>query len=358
MFIIDNITGNNHFAEIKRISSTSDEMTIVSPFCFGNFEDFYGSIANSGIKTIKLITTLKPDEIISKIESILSFKKEAARYNMKSSIFINNHLHGKVYLFKNKGVNTTAIITSANITHHGLVYNHEWGCCFSDKNIIDKLEKTIIATQEYELTEKIIPQILKKVEEYKKEHAIPNIIKPYINIDDILIPHRFNINTDYSTNIFIKPIGSSNNKIYDGDYSQEKEQYFSRKRPIAIRKNDYLIAYAVGAGKIISIFRVTSDSPLHTGETDNRWPWYVEVENITPILGTIWHTKELYLTTIAKDYINTTHSILTNNGGTTLGGLQRGCDKIKLNYDFGTYLFSLIMETEAHLKEKQLRTMK
>lgn len=52
MFIIDNITENNHFAEIKRISSTSDEMTIVSPFCFGNFEDFYGSIANSGIKTI------------------------------------------------------------------------------------------------------------------------------------------------------------------------------------------------------------------------------------------------------------------------------------------------------------------
>lgn len=351
MYIIDNLTKNNHFNEIKKIISISDEIMIVSPFCFRDYEEFYDRIiADSGIKAIKLITTLKPDEMISKTESILSFREGADRYKIKSNIFINSHLHGKVYIFKNNGLNTTAIITSANITHNGLTYNHEWGCCFSDSTVIDKLEKNIISTLEYELTEKIIDKITDRVREYKKEHPIPVITKPCINISDILISHRFNICADPSIRIFIKPIGSADNKIFDGDYSQEEEQYFSKKRPAAIRKNDYLIAYAVGAGKIISIFKVTSDVPIHTGETDNRWPWYVEVENITPKLGYIWYKKDLYLTAIANDYVNTFHSILTNNGGKTLGGLQWGCDKIRLDYDFGIYLLSLILDIESNLK--------
>ena len=57
MHIIDNTTSDNHYAEIKKLSSISDELTIISPFCFFDFTNFYDQINTSQIKFIKFITT-------------------------------------------------------------------------------------------------------------------------------------------------------------------------------------------------------------------------------------------------------------------------------------------------------------
>lgn len=344
MHIIDNTTSDNHYAEIKKLSSISDELTIISPFCFFDFTNFYDQINTSQIKFIKFITTLREEEVVTKIKSICSFLSQASRHDKKCQIYINNRLHGKVYLFKYKGFNKAAIITSANITYNGLVRNHEWGCSISNVDTINNLEKNILSTIEYELKDELIKKICRKIKE-KGEPVNLNPRKNKIDLSDIIIPYRFNIDVNYTTRVFLKPVGSTGNKIYEGDYSEEEEQYFSRKRPAAVRKNDYLISYAVGATKIISVFKVLSDEPLYNSNDDSRWPWHVEVENVTPKLGKQWwHHENLYITRIAEEYVEISDSNITNNGGKTLGALNWGADKIRLDHDFAMYLLSLIME--------------
>ena len=62
MHIIDNTTSNNHYAEIEKCASTSDEIIIVSPFCFEDFNYFFDQIVSkNNILFITLITTLRND---------------------------------------------------------------------------------------------------------------------------------------------------------------------------------------------------------------------------------------------------------------------------------------------------------
>lgn len=350
MYIVDNTTDNNHYSVIDSMFPTADELVIISPFCFPDFGHFFGKVANHGsIKKITFMTTLSGEEIASKTDSLLSFVQMAVKYGIEREILINDSLHGKVYLFKRQGKSIHALITSANITHRGLSKNHEWGCCFDDEVVIEKLEKTILSTVGYRLTDDMLEKVRQRVDLHKKEQpATKQSPSPVINISDIIISHRFNVDIDPKTRIFLKPIGHTENPVFDGDYSHETEQYFA-VHPVAVRKNDLLISYGVGSRKIISIFKVLSDVPLNTGKEDSRWPWYVEVDNITPKYGKIWFEKNLYITDLARDYVDTYDLNITNNGGKTLGALQWGVDKIRLSQDFGTELLSLVMSVEKKL---------
>ncbi len=350
MYIIDNIAGNNHYTEIKKLASISDELVIVSPFCFGDFNFFFDKVvSNNRIKSITLITTLQNEEAINKISSLQSFQNEAKNLNINNKIFINNRLHGKVYLFKSNNINHSAIITSANITHNGLSRNHEWGYYFSNTSAIDNLEQNINSTIQYQLTANIIHEISLKLDEYNKEHPKQAKERPSININNFIIPQIYKVDITSYTRIFIKPIGSTSEPIYDGDYSKAVKQYFSKKRPKAVRNGDYLIAYGVGSRKIVSIFKVISKAPIYSGSDDERWPWYVEVDNITPKLGSQWFNKNLYIMDIANEYVDMFGLNLTNNGGDTLGALQWGVDKIQLDHNFGTYLMELILNIENRI---------
>ena len=350
--IIDNLSSNNHYSAIANLASKADEIFIASPFCFADFTAFIKQIANRGtIHRIVFLTTLKKTELIDKINSLLSFKAAASQYSISTKIIINNALHGKVYIFKSNGIYVNAIITSANITHNGLYNNHEWGCCFDDVDSIAKIEQNILFTVEYELTDDIIGKIQQRIMKEKGDNPAPPapVYYPQINIDDIILTHKFNIDVDPKVRIFLKPIGSNEEKVYSGDYSAECEQYFSRKRPASVRKGDILISYAVGAKKIISAFKVLSDAPIYSGNDEERWPWYVETENMTPKFGKQWYTKDLYVTSIAHEYVETFDLNITNQGGKTLGALQWGVDKIWLDQNFGTYLLSMILDIEQKL---------
>lgn len=85
MYIIDNTTENNHHAEIEKLASISDEIVIVSPFCFGNFKYFFDKfVSHSNIQSITLITTLRNEEAMNKIPSLLSFQSEAKKLNINN----------------------------------------------------------------------------------------------------------------------------------------------------------------------------------------------------------------------------------------------------------------------------------
>ena len=52
---------------------------------------------------------------------------------------------------------------------------------------------------------------------------------------------------------------------------------------------------------------------------------------------------------IANEYVEMFGLNLTNNGGSTLGALQWGVDKIQLDHNFGTYLMELILNIEDRI---------
>ena len=316
-------------------------MVIASPFCFPNFETFVSDISQEGnICKITFITTMKGDEAVEKVESLLSFCKVMKEYGINWKIHIDNVLHGKVYIFKKHNSPFAAIITSANLTQHGLEQNHEWGCLVEDAKAINEVEKQLIADANIELTREKLELVKERTDKackegWKKEKA------QEIQIDDIL--HLSTIQS--GARYFIKPMGSANQKIFDGDYSNCKEQHFA-KHPKAIRIGDILVVYAVGARKVISIFQVKS-LPKHTNMLNDRWPWYVEVNNLTTNLGKAWTEKDLMVTDIAKEYSEKYKLPVTQRGGYNLNGLMQGNDKIQLTNAFGKYLFDIAMNANT-----------
>ena len=257
-------------------------------------------------------------------------------------------MHGKIYIFKRNTINKHAIITSANITNQGLNRNHEWGCCLSNATEISNLEKNILTTIENELTDDIINQIKDRIDIWRKENPNYKVSKlPKIKTADIILSETYKINIPKSNKIFLKPVGTKENPIIERDFSNETKQYFAR-RPKAIHKDDILIAYAVGRKNIVSVFRVLSKQPIQR-EAD-RWPWYVDVENITPYYGKCWFEKHLHITNIKNTYLElTNNSPITNERGITYGSLSRGGDKLCLDKDYGLYILSLALSEERNI---------
>ena len=243
------------------------------------------------------------------------------------------------YIFKNNEVPFAAIITSANLTQHGLKQNHEWGCLVEDAKAIGCMEKQLLVDADIELTSDKL-ELIKKRADKTREEGWKKVEQQEIQIDDILrlsqIPN--------GTRFFIKPFGSNNHKIFEGDYSGKfQKQHFANRKPKAVRVGDILITYAVGARKIISVFKVMS-SPKHTNMPNDRWPWFVEANNLTTNIGKAWAKKSLMVMNIAREYAEIYKLLVTQRGGYNLNGLMLGNDKIQLTDKFGRYLFVLAME--------------
>lgn len=338
MRIISNTSNFNHAACLHTLCKQADELVIASPFCFPNFETFVSDIAkDDSIRKITFITTMKNEEAVEKIDALLSFRKAMGEHGICWQIRIDNMLHGKVYVFKKSNAPFAAIITSANLTQHGLTQNHEWGCLIEDVKAIDGVEKQLLTDADIELTSEKLSLIKEKADKARKEGWKKE--KPQeIQIDDILtlptIPG--------GARFFIKPIGSIDNKVRSLTDKDFKEQHFA-KRPSAVRIGDILITYAVGSRKIVSVFQVTS-SANKTNMPNDRWHWYVEVKNLTERLSETWTEKSLIATDIARGYAEKYNKPVTQRGGYNLNGLRRGNDKIQLTDEFGRYLFGIAMK--------------
>lgn len=339
MQIIENSSCHNHYDCLLNLCKQADELVIASPFCFSNFERFVSNVSKEDTtRKITFITTMKNDEVVEKIDSLLSFRKAMKEHGIDWQILIDNMLHGKVYIFKNNDAPFAAIITSANLTQHGLKQNHEWGCLFEDAQAIGCMEKQLLVDADIELTSDKL-ELIKKRADKTREEGWKKEKQQEIQIDDILILPQI----PNGTRFFIKPIGSNNHKIFDGDYSEKfQKQHFANRMPKAVRVGDILITYAVGARKIISVFKVMS-SPKHTNMPNDRWPWFVEANNLTTNLGKAWAKKSLMVMNIAREYAEIYKLPVTQRGGYNLNGLMLGNDKIQLTDEFGRYLFGIAM---------------
>lgn len=336
MQLINN-SSTSHLSVLKDLLSISVEVLIASPFCYLDFTEFADVVASSGVKRVRFVTTLKEDEVVGKIDALHSFCHEMNRIDVEWKLMIDNKLHGKVYVFRKGGNAKATIISSANLTRNGMELNHEWGVRIDEAQMIDEVEMWMLADVEFLLTEEQVIAIMKQAH---KEHpdGVAKVKPQVVDIADIVMP----LKVANGVRIFIKPYGSSESKVFKGDFSHEKRMYFSKKFPRAVRIGDILISYAVGACNMFGAYRVTS-KPIHDEYNDPRWPWYVEADCMTPYLANHkWEHANLRVTTIANKYAEKHNKPVTKRGKMNLNGINHSNDKIQLDDEYGRYLLSLL----------------
>jgi hypothetical protein len=117
------------------------------------------------------------------------------------------------------------------------------------------------------------------------------------------------------------------------------------QRPRAIGIGDVLILYRIGVSKVTCVARCLTEAEEVTGwelrrePWRERWPWSVEAQNLSPQYGAVWNEFELQPFPLAAEY-NRRHREAPQN----LGALQRGLDKVKIDYRFAEFLIRRIIE--------------
>lgn len=209
------------------------------------------------------------------------------------------------------------------------------------EQMLRDLEAQIIACARDALSASQLDEIKDRVKD-AYPMGVQNPKPVVVVIDDIVQGYK----VPKGTRIFLKPIGVSEEPIYAGDFSKDKYMHFSKRQPRVVHANDILIAYAVGARRIIGAFKVTSD-PIKIDDSNARWPWYVTSECLTPHLSNhTWEQLCPVVTQIANSYVNDFDQPITRTRGRTLGALNYGSDKIQLDNKYGLYLLSELMELE------------
>ena len=349
--IVSNAPEKNHLSILAELGQRSDSVLFVSPFLFPDFEDFLDQVVGPKVKEVILVTTLKADarDMAYKCSSFVSMADYSSRRRLKLTIDIDNRLHGKVYLFKKSGSFVGGVLSSANLTENGMQRNHEWGVILEDPGDMERLEREILAGIEYpNLSEEKIIELMLETDKYYQMLNDQIVLENSHNRAVArILEHATSILTGTDMSYFVKPIGSIDDKVWDGDFSEEEEMYFSKRRPNSVKVGDILICYAVGPANLVSAFKVTSE-PIHTGKKEDRWPWYVEAENLTPAFGKTWFAHNLHITTLAEEFLSTRKAdAVTAVGGKTLGALQFGADKIKITGEFGRFLIASIQKTQV-----------
>ncbi len=336
MKLISNIN-SNHSLSLKNLFADADQAILVSPFLADNLTHILSQIiGNSKISEVILITTLPKDysECLHKSKSLPCFVSLCNKFNIHYRIYINNKLHGKVYLSRQQGEPIRGIITSANLTDKGMGINHEWGIKTNNSSLLKDLYNELFTCPDlYEIDLNDIKNLTNKVDNFKHINYEP-IVEPELDLSDILKYHK-------DTRFFLKPLGVSGDP-FTKERKVESDLHFSKRRPKSVRINDIIICYGVGPTKLLGYFKVLS-TPINDG-TNKRWPWYVESENLNKSFSDKWW---IYNNTQINKLCAAFHSkypseLVTYNGGKSLGALNFGSDKIRLKESFAKYLINEI----------------
>jgi HKD family nuclease len=344
MKLLNNIN-SNHYYDIKEMVIGADELEIVSPFLMESFDDFFLQIKGKGIKHISLTTTLKDNspDLLKKSNSLYSFILGCKQNEISSNIFIDNKLHGKIYISLKQGKPIKGIVTSANFTKSGLEHNHEWGILIEDFYQLEVLKTEITSVRNQPLTNEELDQIIKKIDEFIKNKIRPKEPKIDLTVTEIIKKRKFQVTSD--KRYFIKPVG------WSGEHFSERRTlsasieklHFSKKRPKSVRVGDILICYGVGTAKLLGYFEVI-EGPYYLEGSTGRWPWEVKAKNLCPQYSDKWNTFNNTISSIQNSY--DLKIPVTKNNGRTLGGLNYGGDKIQLTPEFANHVINIIEESK------------
>lgn len=350
MRIIDNIN-SNHNNSIQSMPSYAEQMILVSPFLTEDFEEFINNVAELGVKSILLITVIRDNtpDLFKKANSLYSFCTSCIQNSINFEVRVDNKLHGKIYIAVEDGSPIRGIITSANFTDNGLSHSHEWGIEIDDSHVLQNIIDDLMKASTSPLTYKEIEAIIKTIDDYSKENPPIQEQKPKLDVTKHIkdnlkgetskIPPSLEFQSD--VRCFLKPVGSSDQPF---DESRKlsttiQEMHFSKRKPNAVHPGDILICYGVGNTKLLGYFRVLSES-FHLPDENTRWPWEVDAENLCPKYSSNWSSYNNTLSSVQASYGHDKE--LTFIGGKSLGALNFGADKIRLNDSFAHYIINII----------------
>jgi HKD family nuclease len=350
----------HHLGELESLFNEATSAILMSPFLSEDLAGLLGNFKLSNLKALRLITTLKPNtrEQLKKIDALISlFDLVEDLENVKLQVSINNKLHGKVYIFYREELPIGALITSANLTESGLNRNHEWGVLLKDSQIIETVATSIHSAADYtELSHENAVKLHQVAAEYRDKHSEPpNDGKTDLDLTALLREMNLEFEIDENTRIWLKPLGLASDQIAeDADYSMETHNiHFSRRRPSGVRIGDFIVAYAVGSGKILSCFSAQSEptrlpDEKVTTDWENRWPWFITCKNESMTFGKEWWMSNLVIGELLRNYLALPNqeAPVTAAGGITLGTLNYGADKVWLSKEFGSYLITQIRKSE------------
>lgn len=346
-----------HLDELKELFLLeSQRIIITSPFLAPQIDNLLNEFNFSNTNKIELITTFKANdpEQITKPKIIKEFfeffQKNYSKIVVK--VHINNKLHGKIYISENEDV-SYLILGSANFTRKGLCKNNEWGVAINDQVLIKQTIDQIYSTVEY--PDVTYHQIKKAcmLAEYTEKNNPDLKTKPKL-VSDILntiytVENTRNIDPQY----FLKPIGHSDDPILleeQRDFSDlHQNLHFSKKKPKGLTKGDIIITTAVGAGSLLSYFKVTgglqeaTDQEIKNDPWKERWPWYMEGRNQSTEFGSKWWVHNIRRQDALNEFLKKyPKAPVTYAGGFTLGTINMGSDKVRISKEFGDFLISKI----------------
>ena len=343
MQIINNRKRNNHKEFLIECFEVSDSVIIVSPFLSNDF-NFFPFNRFEKLRKITLLTTLKPNDIEqpAKVKFFRQLFELGKSKSIEIEILVDNSLHGKLYICQKNSMFLKAIVTSANFTSNGLRINNEWGICIEESGIIEQIVSDLRNNIVIEpITEEILAEFEGKINEVPQ----PSKIKYDLNLVGGLELKANPLNISSNVNYWLKPIGVSDNVISRNSIFDEidSDLHFSDKAPSGVRKGDILITYAVGHKNILSIYRVNS-GVQHTGRDEDRWPYYVVGENLTPFYGKEWSKYDITISNQKHEALNLGIRKLTPSGKNSYGSLMRGADKLRITKDFADFLINKIVK--------------
>jgi hypothetical protein len=371
--LISNAFGPTHAERLAELVAAADEVLLVSPFLFEDFQDWVSKTDFARVKSVTLVSTLAPrgDDQLRKPTALISFI-EAMRNRwpkVRLTIQIDNKLHGKVYIFSRGGSVFRGIITSANLTRSGLLLNHEWGLDTDDASILEGLRQQIAATVEYpHLSEDLLRMMLMFVDQWKRDH--PHVPEN-VDVDASLInalkfaprktePDELMESGKGVRQIFLKPWGTKDEPVLKSNRETfggiEDQLDFPKGRPADLRVGDLVVAFGTGSRCVLSVYRVlrppqerAADEQLRDPHAA-RWPWFVPGQNITPRFGASWWEQDLTIDELGDEY-EALHrgAPLTAAGARSFGAFNYGAGRLRLNPEFGEYVLNRLLKIESRL---------
>ncbi|MFL0198449.1 restriction endonuclease PLD domain-containing protein [Clostridium sp. WILCCON 0269] len=343
MKILSNIN-SNHYSYIRNILEGANELYIVSPFLMESFDIFFDEIKDMEVGYITLITTLKDNnlDLFRKANALHSFCVNCMTHEIDYRIYIDNKLHGKVYIASKDGEPLSGIITSANFTEAGLGFNHEWGVKVDNSIELKNLINEIFSICSEALYKEHLAKIIEKIDNYSKNVGEPKKFKFDLRVSEFI---KYNEKiSKLDKRFFLKPVGWLQKPFSTMRTlsSSIETLHFSKRKPRAVRVGDILICYAVGTAKLLGYFEVLEEPTNLMSKTD-RWPWSVKAKNLCPYYSEKWVLFDNTISSIQDSYKY--DMPITYAGGKTLGALNFGADKIQLTEEFANHIISIIEDT-------------
>lgn len=348
----------NHFALLRTLGAGADELIFVSPYLSPNLHRLLAKLSISNVRRFRLITKLEPRSS-SQLQTVEALKSlclffDDVRPDVEWIVSLAEPcLHGKIYIFLKESSPFAALISSANFTESGLRSNYEWGIAVRDREILSRIESSVSRLVVVHLGKEDIEALAEKKREYVTSRPGS---EEMIDLDLSQLIDRPRVLSFPGGTTWIKPDGTPDEPVRVGDQYAEPERdlHFSKIRPAGVAVGHRVVVYGVGAHRLLSVYEVTGPPAQVTPEEiridpwKERWPWYVPARNLTSHFGSNWWHHNLYLRALVDEYLAAEPlGKVTAAGGRTVGALNRGSDKIRLDPFFAHFILERITQSDG-----------